>query len=192
MDREIIAKKIKIFGGLFFIILSIIEFTNLILLLSTPINLNGTSDLLILTIFNFYSVEYSTSITWLFVFIIGICFIILGLYIIKFSTKKLIDYTFSKHMFFIGILILIISIIKMNLLYLIQISEFKDNGGSIAFVDLIQDLNYMPAYSFYLWNFFIIPCCYEIIFSIVMSAAGLNWFLTFKESKQILHNKNST
>ena len=183
MEKQNIIKKNKIFGGYSFLILSITEIIFFTSLLATPFDINGDTKVLFLFLFDLNIVELSTTILWIFILTIDICFFILGLYIIRFYSEKKEERELLKHIFFIGILILLITIIKIIILYQIQISIFNDTIIKIVFIELIQDMLYAPAYTFILWIIFIIPSCYEIIYSLAISGVGLNKYLTYKEKK---------
>ncbi len=179
---------IRMFGGLFIIIFSIFEILNLVFLLSIPIEINETSTSLIFLIFNLEIVTISTSLLWICFFIIVLCFLILGIFMIKRSLTKINDYTFFLHIFFIGMIILIISIIKFNLIYLIEASQINDNNNLITMGTAIHHYD-LHLYIYYMWLFLSISTSYEIVYSLYITSKGLLLLLKFKQSSQLSYGK---
>ena len=186
MEGRNIIKKIKIYGGYIFLILSVIEIVFFTILMITPIEIDGTIKSLILYIIDLNFVELSTIILWLFILTINIYYSIQSIFIIRFSPDKINSKDLLKNIFFIGILLLFITIIKVNTLYQIQISDFNNGTVNLTFISLIQDISYSPNYVFAVWILFVIPSCYEVIYSLAISGIGLNKYLLLKEKEQIL------
>jgi hypothetical protein len=177
MKRENVSYYIKIFGGFFLIVLSIIEIISLTLLLMMNVNINAMSMNLFTVVFNLN--DLTLFVLWLSFMIILFCFLIFGfLSIILSSNKELDDYNYAKHMFIMGVIILISAFIQWEYIYLI--GSHLVNGYLID-VFFIIPLNNIKTifqyfdYSFYLWLIFSFTVSSKVILGLIAGGFGLHW-----------------
>ncbi|MBD3229297.1 MAG: hypothetical protein GF329_14025 [Candidatus Lokiarchaeota archaeon] len=176
MKREIISRNIKLFGGYFFILLSPLELINLILILTTNFKINDSSILLInLILKTDYGFLFSF-VVWLMLIMLIIFFLIIGYYLIAFSKNELDTIMYSKQIFLIGAVFIVLTFIKMEMVYIIESGWILLDGEIINFERALQDFNYMPIFSYYMWRFLTVSDCYRITVAMVMVGFGLYWF----------------
>jgi len=183
MELKDIIKKIRFFGGYFFLVLLIFEIVFFFLLITRPITIDGTTKILFLYIFDLNVVDLSTTILWIFVFLINIYLFIQAILLIRLSPKQIKDKEFLKNIFLISVLTLLIIIIKVNLIYQIQISSYKGSMITLSFIELIQDKFYVDLYIFVLWILFVSPNCYQILYNLIISAITLKKYLIINENE---------
>jgi len=161
MEREIVSKYLKLFGALGMLVVSAIDIISFIILTLIPFSAYGGSEVLyVVLMFNIN--DLLASILWV-SFIGSLCtYVITGIFLYFFSRNKEVNnYTYSKHMFLFGVVLLIISFIHSEFLYLIYI-----NTSISEFV--------VP---FFILIFLISVNCYVLIVSIVIGGVGLYWVL---------------
>ncbi|MBN1217239.1 MAG: hypothetical protein JXA99_17595 [Candidatus Lokiarchaeota archaeon] len=181
MEVKDIIKKLRFFGGYFFLILLIFETIFFFLLITRPITLDGATKILFLYIFDLNVVDLSTTILWIFLFLINIYLFIQAILLIKLSPRQINDKELLKNIFLISVLTLLIIIIKVNLIYQLQIGNYKDSMNELSFIELIQDKFYVDLYVFVLWIIFISPNCYQILYYLIISAVALKEYLIINE-----------
>ncbi|TFF84919.1 MAG: hypothetical protein EU518_02000 [Promethearchaeota archaeon] len=177
MKREIISNNIKIFGGFLFIIISVLELINLSFILFTPFEINGSSTAFAFLILQLDYGFLFSFILWFTLFMIIFFFLINGFYFLKISKNELESFEYSKHLFLMGLILLILTFFKMCIIYFIEIGEIMIGGEMIQLESALQDFNYMPIYSFYMWRLLTVSDCYRLIFGLVMGGFGLYWHL---------------
>jgi len=175
MKREIISRNIKLFGGYFIILLSPLELINLILILTSNFEINDSSILLInLILKTEYGFLFSFLVWFMLVMLITF-FLVIGYYLIIFSRNKLDSINYSKQIFLIGAILIILTFIKMEMVYLIESGSILLDGEMVNFEKAFQDFNYMPIYSYYMWRFLTMSDCYRLTVGMVMGGFGLYW-----------------
>lgn len=183
MKREIVSTNIKIFGGIFFIMLSSLELINLGFILFSNFKLNDSSTFLINLILNLeYGLLFSF-ITWFFLLALIIFFLIIGFYLMKFSQNQLSSIDYSRFIFLIGVIIIILTFSKMEMVYYIETGNLSCNGRMVNFEKALTDFHYMPIYSYYMWRFLTLSDCFRLTFGMVMGGFGLYWLL-IQEKKE--------
>ncbi len=177
MKRESVSKYIKIFGGIFLIVLSIIEMISLTLLSFMEVNINGMSMKFFTFVFNLNNL--TLFVLWLSFMIIIICFLIFGfLSIILSSNKELDDYNYSKHMFIMGIIILVSAFIQWEYIYLIEtylVKGYLIDGFIIIPFNNIRTIIQYFDFSFYLWLVFSFTLSSKVILGLTAGGFGLHW-----------------
>jgi len=186
MKRESVSYYIKIFGGFFLIVLSIIEMITLTLLLMMEININGMSMRLFTFVFNLN--DLTLFVLWLSFMIIIFCFLIFGfLSIILSSNKELDDYNYSKNMFIMGVIILISAFIQWEYIYLIGsrlIKGYLIDGFIIIPLNNIRTILQYFDFSFYLWLIFSFTVSFKVILGLTAGGFGLHWVAEKEKAKQ--------
>ncbi|TFG21484.1 MAG: hypothetical protein EU529_13540 [Promethearchaeota archaeon] len=183
--KEKYYKKALIVFGLLFIFLSSIELFNIFLLLATQINLYGKKMLFQEFIFN--STYVSLSGTLIFIFLISsICFFfIIGLLLLKLSSRKIDNKSRAKSMLMFGILILIFSFMKLGYITLLGRTEITIGGKLKTFQHIIFSANLAPFYVVVIWLFFTGVVCYYLMVGLVFGALGLHWILELEKEEAV-------
>ncbi len=160
MEREKITKALKIFGGFGMLAVSIVDIIAVIILAAIPIS-TGASQVFYITLM-FDERIFLSIIVWIsLIFSIAI-YLITGLLLIKFSEANDInEYTYSKHTFLIGVILLIISLLQSEFLYLIY-TQTPIGSYPIPFLILLLILSLN---------------CYIVTLSLVIGGVGLQWLL---------------
>jgi hypothetical protein len=166
MKRDIVSKYVKIFGALGILVVSVMDIISFIILTLTPVSANGGGEVFYI-LRMFYSQDLIVPILWI-SFIGSVCtYIIIGLLLISFSNNtKVNDYTYSKHMFLFGVVLLLVGFIHSNFIYLIF-----TNTSIMNFL--------VPSF---ILIFFISINCYVLVLSMVIGGVGLYWVLKHEGS----------
>ncbi|TXT63418.1 MAG: membrane protein of unknown function [Promethearchaeota archaeon] len=177
MKRERISTYIRKFGGIFLILIALIEMSALAFLFMMNININGNS----MNFFNFAVDlnDLTLFVLWVSFMMILVCFLVLGVLLIKFaSNTALDDYNYSKHMFIIAIIILVSGFIEWEYVYLIEsysLSGFLINGFIIIPLNNVKSILYYFDSSFYLWIAFYFTISIKIVLGLTAGGFGLHW-----------------
>ncbi|TFG00583.1 MAG: hypothetical protein EU541_01865 [Promethearchaeota archaeon] len=161
MEREIVSKYVKIFGAVGMLVVSLMDIIAFIVLTLIPVEVYGGSEALyIVQMFNIY--DLLALVLWL-CLIVSLCtYLITGIILITFSNNNEVnDYTYSKHLFLIGVVLLLIGFLNSEFIYLIYV-----NTNIVTYV--------IP---YFILIFFITTNCYVLIVAIVMGGVGLYWVL---------------
>ena len=189
MDEQSIKKVLRTFGTVF-ILLSIIELINLVLLWNSTFNLDGRKILfqeLILT-----SNIVPSYAKFIFLFLIcSICFfLILGILHWKITAEiDLYDKSKPRQVLFLGVVVLAFSFIKMG--YITYLSSMRlDLKRGRTFLSAVYNSNIVPFYVTVIWVFFIsVVCCYLMI-GLCEGGGGLKWSMFLRDNETGDENKS--
>ena len=176
-------KKVLVVFGILFIALSSIELIIIFLLMNTQINLYGKKMLFQEFIFN--STYVPLSGTLLFIFLISsICFFfIIGILLMKLSSKDVDNRIRAKSMLMLGILILIFSFVKLGYITFLGRTEITIGGKLRTFQHIIFSSNLAPFYVIVIWFFFTGVVCFYLMVGLVFGALGLHWTLELEKQE---------
>ncbi|MBD3195233.1 MAG: hypothetical protein GF317_09270 [Candidatus Lokiarchaeota archaeon] len=178
MNKNRIISNIRIFGVYFFIVLSILEIINMSLIFTTNIELDSISMPFIFVILNFEYFSLFGLIAWIFLICIISTFVILAFFLYKtINNQKLEDYLFSKYLFILGVIILMMGLIKLEVVFFINESLINYDSTQITIGAAFKDFNFMPIYIAYMWNSFTMFSCYYILLGLVIPGVNMNWML---------------
>ena len=176
-------KKVLLVFGLLFIVLSSIELFNIFLLLNTQINLYGKKMLFQEFIFNSTYVPLSGTLIFLFL-ISSICFFfIIGILLLKLTSRKIYNKSRAKSMLMLGILILIFSFMKLGYITFLGRTEITIGGRLKTFQHIIFTANLAPFYVIVIWLFFTGVVCFYLMVGLVFGALGLHWTLELEKQE---------
>jgi hypothetical protein len=187
MKRERVSNYIRNCGALVLIIISLIEMATLIFLFMMNITIDGNS-------MNFFSYAMNLGnlnlfVLWVSFLIVIFSFLIIGLLSIKLAAnKELDDYNYSKHMFIMGVIILIAAFIQWEYKYLIE--SYLINGylmDGIIFIPLknIRTIFHYFDISFYLWLVFSFTSSSKVVLGLVCGGFGLYWVAEKEKEKEM-------
>lgn len=188
MNEQSIKKVLRTFGAVF-ILLSIIELINVVLLWNSIFNLDGRKILfqeLILT-----SNIFPSYAKFLFLFLIcSICFfLIVGILHLKLTANlDLYDKSKPRQVLFLGVIVLAFSFIKLG--YILYFGSMKLNlKQPRTFLSAVYNSNIVPFYVTVIWVFFIsVVCCYLMI-GLYEGGGGLKWSMFLRENETENENK---
>jgi len=183
--REEHYKKCLIVFGLLFIILSSIELFSIFLLLVTQINLYGKKMLFQEFIFNSNYVPLSGTLIFIFL-VSSICiFFIIGLLLLKHSSREIDNISRAKSMLMLGILILIFTFTKLGYITFLGRTDITIGGRLKTFQHIIFSANLAPFYVIVIWLFFTGVVCYYLMVGLVFGALGLHWTLELEKKEAV-------
>ena len=189
MEYEAVRKWIKSFG-LIFIILSIIELINTLLILNTQVKFEGKTYTIQELFFSSGRVPLTTPYIFVFFICSICCFLIFGILLIKIVSYDIEYNLMAKYILVLGVLILLFSYIKLGYITYIERGKVNLNGDSITFGYFIWKYNasIIGPYSLLIgWTFYTaVVCCYLTI-GLIVAGGGLNWTL---ETSRELPKKN--
>ncbi|MFX1258201.1 MAG: hypothetical protein ACFFAN_10100 [Promethearchaeota archaeon] len=170
-------KKGLIITGIIIIGLSVIELVNIMLLWNVRLNLDGDK-----IFFSELIIPDLQIISLLFFIVSCICFFfIIGIIIINEALRKKLDNDLlARYIFVIGVLILMLSFIKLGYITLLSKTEINFSGETIKFQSLLYK---QPFFVIAIWIFFTIVVCCNFILGLILAAAGLKWSLELSEKK---------
>ena len=177
-----IKKVLRTFGAVF-ILLSIIELINIVLLWNSIFNLDGRKILfheLILT-----SNIFPSYAKFLFLFLICSIgfFLIVGILHWKITANiDLYDKSKPRQVLFLGVIVLAFSYIKLG--YIIYFGSMRLNlKQPRTFLSAVYNSNIVPFYVTVIWVFFIsVVCCYLMI-GLFEGAGGLKWSMFLRDNE---------
>ena len=168
-------KKISIIVSFTFIGASVIELVFSMILALTELSLDEGNMILGSLIVNLDLMPLETIFLWLFLQLIICFFLILGITLLLVITKKQVpNDVMAKYLVLTGILILILSFIKLEYIVLLGKTEIN---GLITFENALYDLSISPAYAAVMWIFYTAVVCSYLIIGLVVAAVGLQWTL---------------
>lgn len=199
MERSAV-KKGTLFIGLSFTIVSIIELIFMIIIGLTPATINGEAVPLSSLIFGGVIIPIEGAFLWIFLMVIMTFFAILGLVMSKIVTsKKIDDNTIGKYLSIIGMLILILSFVKLEYIILMQKTGVNYDTVRTCFpsettcLDTFQSLLYNPTITPFgaaaLWIVFTAVVCGTLISGLVVAASGLKWVLEIEKAQDAEEKK---
>ncbi|MFW9969431.1 MAG: hypothetical protein ACFFDF_04465 [Candidatus Odinarchaeota archaeon] len=185
MKYEKVLKFLEIIGSIF-IIITLIELGYIILLNFTPFLLDGNVILLSEFVYSSTIFPFSGTLLWLFVNISIVCFLILGFFLFKISTKKNIESKpLAKLIIITGMVELLVAFVKMDFLVLLGKTYISTTFTTIRFqAALFSPLitAIMPAI---FWIFFISVDVFFLLAGLCITAVGIKWtILQEKDEKQ--------
>ncbi|MFX0140439.1 MAG: hypothetical protein ACFFDN_42765 [Candidatus Hodarchaeota archaeon] len=178
-------RKVLIIFGFLFIAVSAIQLFTIYLLMTTTINLYGKKMLFQDFIFNSTFVPLSGSLLFIFIIITVIFFLIVGILLLKISSKKIIDNTLrAKSMLMLGVLILIFSFVKLGYITFLNRTEINIGSEFRTFQHIIYSSNFGPFYIVIIWLFFIGVVCFYLMSGLVFGGLGLHWTLELQKQEE--------
>jgi len=192
MNQKVVLKYLKLFG-LGFIIVSLIEFIDIILL-STVIktSINGDNLTLIQLLFETGLFTIDSAFLWIFLMIIPFIFIALGFILIKIVKKENLDRSIlSKDILIIGLFLLVGSFIKM--VYVVFLANTKLNLGSpVKFQHLLYNPLITPFIGAVMWIYLYSVTGAYLISGLIFGGVGLKWILIIEKERSLKINDKKT
>ncbi len=187
MEYEAIKKWVQGFG-LIFIISSIIELINTILLLNTQVKFKGKTYTMQELFFSSGRLPPTTPYIFVFLVCSICCFLIFGFLLIKIVSKDIDFRLMAKYILVLGVLTLLFSYIKLGYITYIERGKMCLNGEKITFHYFVWKYNTSvigPYSLLILWTFYTATVCAYLIIGLVMSGGALSWLieLTKQQSK---------
>ncbi len=179
MEYEAIKKWVTGFG-IIFIVSSVIELINTILILNTQVKFEGKTYTVQDLIFS--SGRMPPTSPYIFVFLVCsiCCFLVFGMLLIKIVSKD-IDYELmAKYLLILGVLTLLFSFIKMGYITYLEQGRVNINGKAITFRNFVWKYNtsIVGPYSLLIsWTFYTGVVCAYLTIGLVLSGGGLSWIL---------------
>ncbi|MFX1357957.1 MAG: hypothetical protein ACFFA8_11835 [Promethearchaeota archaeon] len=191
MNQKLILKYLKLFG-LGFIIVSLIEFIDIILL-STVIrmNMDGDNLSLIQVLFNTGLITIDGAFLWIVLMIIPFIFIALGFILISLAKKENLNRSIlSKDILLIGLFLLVGSFIKM--VYIILLANIKLNLGiTVELQQVMYNPLITPFIGAVMWIYIYGTTSGYLISGLIFGGVGLKWILIIEKEKPLKINDNS-
>jgi len=185
MERNIILKWLKIFS-IGYIIIFIIELLNLILF-SNLIIISIDSEQMTLSglLFNSGYADVQLALLWILYGITSSAFLILGVALFRIAKrKKRQDQNLAKTLLTTGLFMIIASLFKFELIYLINKSLIDTGVFSVIFMNMIFNDSITPIVGTWMWFLFTIITLTVLVSSLIVSAVGLQWgILQYKQKK---------
>ncbi len=176
-------RKVLIIFGVLFVAISAIQLFTIYLLMNTTINLYGNKMLFQNFIFNI--VPLLGTVLFIFIIITVILFLIIGILLLKISSKKIVDNTLrAKKMFIIGVLILIFSFIKLGYITFLNRIEIDIGNKFRTFQHIIYSSNFGPFYIVIIWLFFMGVVCFYLTSGLIFGGLGLHWTLELQKQEE--------
>lgn len=179
MEYEAIKKWVQGFG-LIFIVSSIIELINTILILNTQVKFEGKTYTVQELFFSSGRVPSTTPIIFIFL-VCSICiFLIFGFLLIKIVSKNIDFRLMAKYLLVLGVLTLLFSFIKLGYITYLEEGKVNLNGKAITFGYFLWKYNtsVIGPYSLLIsWTFYTATVCAYLIIGLVLSGGGLSWIL---------------
>jgi len=184
MKYEKVLKFLEIVGSIF-IIISLIEIAYIILLNFTPFILDGNTILLSEFVYSSTIFPFSGTLLWLFVIISMFCFLILGIFIFKVSSKKNIESKpLTKLIIIIGMVGLLGAFVKMDFLVLLGKTNISTTFTTISFQSALFSFSITSIMPAIFWIFFISVNCLFLILGLCITAVGIKWSLLQEEAEK--------
>ena len=179
MEYDAIKKWVQGFG-LIFIISSIIELINTILILNTQVKFKGKTYTVQELFFSSGRVPPTTPYIFVFLVCSICCFLIFGFLLIKIVSKD-IDYRLmAKYLLVMGVLTLLFSYIKLGYITYLERGKVALNGEAITFKYFVWKYNtsVIGPYSLLIcWTFYTATTSGYLIIGLVLSGGGLSWLI---------------
>ncbi|MFX0020806.1 MAG: hypothetical protein ACFE9S_00650 [Candidatus Hermodarchaeota archaeon] len=184
MIYEKILNFLEIVGSIF-IIISLVELGYIVLLNFTPFILDGNTILLAEFVYSSTIFPFSGTLLWLFLIISMVCFLILGFFMFRISSKKNIESTpLSKLIIIIGMVGLLAAFVKMDFFVLLGKTNITTQFTTIRF----QSALYSPTITSYatalFWIFFQSVNTFFLILGLCITAVGIKWSLQQEEAEK--------
>lgn len=183
MEYKAVVKAIEIIGA-YLIILSIVELIFVFSLLFIEFNVIPEILPLQELIFSSDFIEISGSILWVFLIICMVCFLILGIHILRFAlNKKINSRSLAKYLVVLGMVLLLGGFVKMDYLVLLGKTKIETALGPISFQTALYDSTITPFMAGVFWVFFISVIICFLITGLIVTTAGIKWTLLIEREK---------
>jgi len=193
MERSAV-KKGTIFVGFTLIVASAIELIFILIIGLTEATINGQAVSLSSLILGGGIIPIEGAFLWIFLTIIMCFFAILGFGMFKIVTKKDIDsMTIGKYLSILGMLILVLSFVKLEFIILMQKTAVNYDTNAVChpsveickdtFQSLLYNPDITPFITASLWIFFTAVVCGYLIIGLIVSASGLKWVLELEKAE---------
>ena len=177
MKYEKVLKFLEITGSIY-IIISLIELAYIILLNLTPFILDGNTILLSEFVYSMTIFPFSGTLLWLFVNISIFCFLILGVFIYRISSKGNIESTpLAKLIIIIGMVSLLAALVKMDFLVLLGKTNITTTFTTIRFQSAIYSTTITSFAPVIFWIFFLSVNTFFLLLGLCITAVGIKWSL---------------
>lgn len=184
MKYEKVLKFLEIVGSIL-IIISLIEVAYIVLLNFTPFILDGNTILLSEFVYSSTIFPFSGTLLWLFVIISIFCFLILGIFIFKVSSKKNIESKpLTKLIIIIGMVGLLGAFVKMDFLVLLGKTNISTTFTTISFQNALFSVSITSIMPAIFWVFFISVNCLLLLLGLCITAVGIKWSLLQEEAEK--------
>jgi hypothetical protein len=184
MKYEKVLKFLEIVGSIL-IIISIIELAYIVILNFTPFMLDGNTILLSEFIYSSTIFPFSGTLLWLFLIISMGCFLILGVFIFKISSKKNIEsIPLAKLIIIIGMVGLLAAFVKMDFLVLLGRTNITSIFTTIRFQSALFDPTITSFVAALFWIFFLSVNALYLLLGLSIAAVGIKWSLLQEEAEK--------
>ncbi len=184
MKYEKVLNFLEIIGSIF-IIISIIEFAYVILLNFTPFVLDGNTLLLSEFVYSSTIFPFSGTLLWIFVNISIFCFLIIGIFIFKVSSKKNIESNpLAKLIVIIGMVCLLAAFVKMDFLVILGKTNITTTFTTIRFQSALYSSSITSILPAIFWIFFISVNSFLLIAGLSICAVGIKWSLLQEKAEK--------
>ncbi|MBD3339469.1 MAG: hypothetical protein GF353_10190 [Candidatus Lokiarchaeota archaeon] len=188
MEHQAVKKGLVIVS-ITYIVLSLIELFNTLVLLNTEITVYGRKIL-------FQDLVFSSGLlpfmgTLLFIFLISIVcfFLIFGVIMLLINRKETIDHKlFSKYVLVFGVLTLLFSYIKLGYYTFLNRTMIMYGGKTPTFQFVIYHSNLLLVQ--FIWIFYLSVICYYLMVGLILGGSGLRYLLQLERSNKQENNKN--
>ncbi len=185
MQTKAVVKCLKI-CSVIFVVLSVVELINIMVLLNTELTIDGKEILLSKIIFSSENFPLEGTLLWIFFTIFVCCFLVIGILFRLMSIKK--DFEpklLAKYLVGLGILILVFSFVKLEYISLLAktpILLVEDSDFTLQAA--LYNPHVAPFSAAVLWIFFTAVICGSLIVGIVVTAGGLKWLIEMEEQEK--------
>jgi hypothetical protein len=184
MKYEKVLKFLEIIGSIF-IIISLIEVAYILLLNFTPFILDGNTILLSEFVYSSTIFPFSGTLLWLFVIISVVCYLILGIFIFKVSSKKDIESSsLAKLIIIIGMVSLLGAFVKMDFLVLLGKTNITTTFTTIPLQFALFSTSITALMPAIFWIFFISVNCFFLLAGLCITAVGIKWSILQEEAQK--------
>ncbi|MFX0038404.1 MAG: hypothetical protein ACFFCY_01930 [Promethearchaeota archaeon] len=184
MKYEKVLKFLEIIGSIF-IIISLIEVAYILLLNFTPFILDGNRILLSEFVYSSTIFPFSGTLLWLFVIISVVCYLILGIFIFKVSSKKDIESSsLAKLIVIIGMVSLLGAFVKMDFLVLLGKTNITTTFTTIPLQFALFSPSITALMPAIFWIFFLSVNCFFLLAGLCITAVGIKWSILQEEAQK--------
>ncbi len=187
MDEKGIRKGLRIFSALF-IVSSLIELVNIVILWNSIINFGGNKILFQDLILTSSILPMFGKFLFFFIVISAGFFLIIGILQWKMSSNIDIEDTLkAKQVLFLGVLILMFSFIKIGYITFLGRTKLSTkNPKTFQYYLIINS----PLHVKFIWYYFISVACFYLASGLVVAGAGLKWTIIIREKE--IEKENNT
>ena len=185
MEHKAVLKTLKFFG-IVFMGVSIIELVFALLIGLAPVNINNKSVLLATILLGSGILPLEGTLFWIFLMFLVCCFLILGFALYKLSSAEKLDVmTLTKYLSILGMLILIMTLIKIEYIVLLQktVVDYTTGSDPATFQSFLENFNITPIYAAVLWICFLSISCGYLVIGLVISAGALKFQIEIERNE---------